>query len=59
MALCLSPFIKAGATFAVFQSIGVCPVWKDFVNIRLSIGAVCSWSSSRTRELILSGRVAL
>ena len=59
MALCLSPFLKAGATFAVFKSIGVCPVWKDFVNIKLSIGAVFSWSSSITRPLILSGPVAL
>ena len=29
MALCLSPFLKAGATFVVFQSVSVCTVWKD------------------------------
>ena len=46
-------------TFAVFQSIGVCPVWKD---CKYKVKYRCSFilrSSLRTRPLILSGPVAL
>jgi hypothetical protein len=35
----LSPFLKAGATFACFQSLSMVPVSIDFVYILVKIGA--------------------
>ena len=35
--LCLSPFLKIGATFASFQSFGTWPVWSDLLKMISSI----------------------
>ena len=38
--LCLSPFLKIGATFASFQSFGTWPVWSDLLKMISSIGEI-------------------
>ena len=55
----LSPFLKAGMTFAFNQSAGSLPVWRDLSNMILMIGVISSRSSLSRRGLSLSGPAAL
>jgi hypothetical protein len=53
------PFLKAGATLAVFQSLGKIPVDKDELKMSVSTGASSLAVSLRTRQGISSGPDAL
>ena len=59
MGLCLSSFLKIGATFASFQSFGTCPVWSDLLKMISSIGEIWWLNSLRTVGGMVSGPAAL
>ena len=57
--LCLSPFLKIGATFASFQSFGTWPVWSDLLKMISSIGEIWWLNSLRTVGEMVSGPASL
>ena len=54
-ALYFATCLKIGAMFACFQSLGMLPVFSEWWNIAVRIGAMTSVSSLSTLGLIPSG----